>query len=322
MAFSPLVPRRSLTQRWARTARHYSLPYALVAPAFLFMLAVHLVPMAQGIYMSFLQLNQRTLKQFMGAPFVGLDNYRTLLFDAGNPVRAGLGFAVRNTLIYTAAVTAGVMVFGLAVALLLNRQFRGRGLARTLLLLPWVVPSYVVGVLWGFMWQHESGVINRLLVDGLGILAEKPFWLIGPNAIWAITIPTIWRSWPFVMVVLLSGLQTVDDEWYEAAAIDGANGWQKLWHVTLPVLRPIIAVQLLFQLLWNVYSYNIVATMYGNGAGYPGEWGDLMMTAITRQSFQMWQFGMGAAAAVMLMVLMLGVVWIWYRVYREELTVK
>ncbi|WP_375103741.1 carbohydrate ABC transporter permease [Paenibacillus sp. RS8] len=292
-----------------------------MVPTIIFMLLVHLLPMVQGFWMSFLKLNQFTLGKYLKAPFVGMDNYIGLLFNSDNPVRQGLNFAIRNTAIYAVIVTIGVMIMGLMMALLLNRDFPGRSIARTAMLLPWVVPSYVVGVLWGFMWQ-QNGIINYFLVDVLHLFDEKPFWLLGPNTIWAIIIPTIWRGWPFLMVIFLAGLQTIPEDIYEAATIDGAGKFRQFWNMTLPMLKPVIAVQLLFQIINNVYSYNIVSTMFGNGAGYPGEWGDLLMTALTRQSFGYWSFGSGSAASIMLMFAMLMVVGVWYRAFRSELNAQ
>ncbi|KEO81648.1 ABC transporter permease [Tumebacillus flagellatus] len=302
--------------------RGYGFAYWLILPSFLFMVVVHFIPMIQGIWMSFLNLNQFTLPKYLGAPAAGFQNYIDLLTNPDNPIRAGLGYAIRNTILYSIAVTIGVFVLGLGAAMLLNRKFKGRGIARTAMLLPWVVPSYVVGILWGFMWQRDNGIINHLLVDVLHLLPDKPFWLLGSNTILAIIIPTIWRNFPFMMVVFLSGLQTIPDELYEAAKIDGAGAVQRFFRITLPLLKPIIAVQLLFQVISNVYSYNIVAMMFGNGAGYPGQWGDLLMTALQRQTFGYWAFGSGAAASVLLMLVMLGVVAVWQRAFRSELNTE
>ncbi|WP_310829806.1 carbohydrate ABC transporter permease [Paenibacillus pedocola] len=306
---------------WRKRVRDNKFAYMLMVPTIIFMLLVHLLPMIQGFWMSFLKLNQFTLGKYLKAPFVGIDNYVGLLFNSDNPVRQGLNFAIRNTAIYAVIVTIGVMVMGLMMAMLLNRDFPGRSIARTAMLLPWVVPSYVVGVLWGFMWQ-QNGIINYFLVDVLHLYAEKPFWLLGPNTIWAIIIPTIWRGWPFLMVIFLAGLQTIPEDIYEAATIDGAGKFRQFWNMTLPMLKPVIAVQLLFQIINNVYSYNIVSTMFGNGAGYPGEWGDLLMTALTRQSFGYWSFGSGSAASIMLMFAMLMIVGVWYRAFRTELNTQ
>ncbi|HWI64887.1 MAG TPA: sugar ABC transporter permease [Symbiobacteriaceae bacterium] len=321
-AKAPVGPQLRRTGWLAGEWRKNGLAYLMVLPAFLFMLLVHVWPMLQGIYMSFLKLTQMTLRQFLHAPWVGLQNYKDVLFDTENPIRQGLMLAARNTGIYTVLVTIGVMTTAMIIALLLNRNFRGRSFVRTMMLMPWVVPSYVVGVLWGFMWHQDNGLVNKILVDWLHILSEKPFWLIGPNTMWAIVVPTIWRSWPYVMIIFLAGLQTIPDDLYEAADIDGASPLQKFFKITLPMLKPVIAIQLLFQIIYNVYSYNIVIMMFGNGAGYPGDWGDLFMTALTRNSFSRWLFGYGAAASTVLMLLMLVVVWLWYKVFKQELVIK
>jgi multiple sugar transport system permease protein len=283
------------------------------------MLAVNLTPMVQGLWMSLLKLNQFTLGQYLDAPFVGLENYRRILLDADNPLRAGLGHALRNTLLFTLVVSGASIALGLAVALLMNRPFPGRNLARTLLLLPWIVPSYVVGTLWGNMWQRDTGIVNVVLVDWLHLLDEKPYWLMGPNSFWAIVIPTVWRGWPVMMLIFLAALQAIPDDPYEAATVDGVSRWKQFLHITLPLLKPVIAIQLMFQIIDNVYSYNIVVMMFGNGAGFPGEWADLLMPLLTRQSFSYWLFGQGAAVSFVLMLLMLSFVALWLRAFRRSL---
>ena len=302
-----------------RRQRFDAFPYLLLLPAALLMLAVNLTPMVQGLWMSLLKLNQFTLAQYLDAPFVGLENYRRILLDADNPLRAGLAHALRNTLLFTLVVSSASIAIGLAVALLMNRPFRGRNVARTLLLLPWIVPSYVVGTLWGNMWQRDSGIVNVVLVDWLHLLDEKPYWLMGPNSFWAIVIPTVWRGWPVMMLIFLAALQAIPDDPYEAATVDGVSRWKQFLHITLPLLKPVIAIQLMFQIIDNVYSYNIVVMMFGNGAGFPGEWADLLMPLLTRQSFSYWLFGQGAAVSFVLMLLMLSFVALWLRAFRRSL---
>jgi multiple sugar transport system permease protein len=303
---------------WYRIKKH-RLAYALIAPTTLAMLMVHFIPTLQGIYMSFLDLTQYTLGRFLGAPFVGLENYAFIFSSRNNALVAGLANAARNTVIYTIFVNAGTLGIGMVTALLLNRHFRFRGLARTLLLLPWVVPTYVVGMLWGMMWLRDRGVINMILVDWFHLLDQKPFWLIGRNTIWAIIIPTIWRQLPFSTVMLLSGLQIIPDELHEAAAIDGASAWQRFRYITLPLLKPVVSIMLLWGVIFTVFGYNIVVMMFGNGGGFPGEWGDLLMPAIQRQSFGYWLFGLGAAASTLMMAGMMVFVWAWYRAFRASL---
>lgn len=295
--------------------------YALILPAVIAMIIVQLIPMAEGLFFSVLKLNQFTLKQFLDAPFAGFDNFNKVLFDPTSNMRSGFLEALRNTGIYGIICSVLVIAIGLAAAMVVNREFKFRGIARTLLLTPWVVPSYVVGMLWGFMLQQDTGIINRILVDWLHILPSKPFWLTGSNVLAAIIIPTIWRNVPLVMIMLLAGLQNISNDYYEAAEIDGASGIQKFFNITLPLLKPVIGIQMLFGMINYIYSYNIVSMMFGHGSGYPGKWGDLLMTNIQRNSFQTWNFGTGAAATIVVMICMLIIVGIWYRVFRDSLVV-
>lgn len=296
--------------------------YYFILPTLVGMFIVHILPMIQGFYMTFIDLNQYTLSKYLSAPFVWLKNYYELLFDPTSTIRIGLLQAVRNTVVYTIFVTGGTLILGMMVALMLNRSFRGRGIIRTLFLFPWIVPTYVTGLLWAFIWNRDIGIVNHILCDVLRILQDKPFWLIGPNTIWAIIIPTIWRYWPFTMLMFLAGLQTIPDELYESASIDGASAWQRFWYIIIPALKPVWAILILIGLISNVYSFNIVIMMFGHGAGFPGEWGDLLMTNIFRNSFQLWQYSKGAAASVVLMLCMVGLVLIWHKVFKEEIVAK
>jgi multiple sugar transport system permease protein len=193
---------------------------------------------------------------------------------------------------------------------------RGIRVVRTLMLTPWVVPSFVVASLWQFMWQSDTGIVNKVLVDYTHLLAHRPVWLIGDNAIWAIVIPSIWRALPFAMLIFLAGLQAVPDELHEAAAIDGANAWQRFRRITLPLMRPLIAIQLLFNVIYATYQYAIPVVMMGTN---PGPKADLLMTLIVRQSFSNNLFGFGSAASVLLMLAMLGWVGLWYIGFRRDL---
>lgn len=296
------------------------LAYCLIAPAIIAMVLIHFIPIVSGIIMSFLKLNQFTLKQFLKAPPAGLDNYKAVLFDPNSTIRSGFLDALRNTAVFGLICSVLVICIAMLLAVLLNRKFKFQGLARTLLMTPWVVPSFVVGMLWGFMWQQD-GIINRILVDILHLFPERPFWLTGPAVMIAIIIPTIWRQVPFVMLMLLAGLQQIPDEYYEAAKIDGANAWRSFRHVTLPLLKSVLSIQILNGIISYVYSFNIVAMMFGHGAGFPGKYGDLLMTNINRNSFQIWQFGTGAAATVIVMFCVMGLVAIWYRVFQNDLVV-
>jgi multiple sugar transport system permease protein len=314
---SPLAPRGP--RRSAGIARsRRRLAYALIAPAVFFMVFVHLLPTAGGFILSLKLLNTFTFAQLFDAPWTGLDNYRAILFDAGSPLRDGFFGAVQNTAFYTFWSVGLTLAGGLAVALLLNRPMRGQRIVRTLMLTPWIVPSFVVATLWGFMWQSDVGIVNKILVDYTGVLGERPIWLLGENSMWAIIIPSIWRGLPFAMLIFLAGLQAMPQELHEAAAIDGAGPLRRFRHITLPLIRPLIGVQLLFGVIYAAYQFAIPYIMLGSN---PGPDADLMMTLIYRQSFSNNLFGFGAAASTLLMLAMGVWVLIWYRAFKRDLEV-
>jgi multiple sugar transport system permease protein len=308
----PSLPRRPRRFAW----RRHRLAYGLIAPALVFMVLVHILPMVGGFILSFKKLNTFTFSRLFNAPWNGLQNYRSILFDSENPLHSGFFQAVGNTLQYTVLVVGGTLIGGLAVALLLNRQMRGIKIVRTLMLAPWVVPSFVVAVLWGFMWQSDTGIINKILVDYTHVLGHRPIWLIGGNTMWAIVIPSIWRGLPFAMLIFLAGLQAIPDELNEAAEIDGAGPWRRFRYITFPLIRPLIAVQLLFGVIYSAYQFAIPVVMLGSN---PGPDADLMMTLIVRQSFSNNLFGFGAAASTLVMLAMLIWVFIWWAAFRRDM---
>ena len=307
----PVAPKKARSA--ARGRERFA--YWLIAPALTFMVLVHLIPTAAGSFLSLLDLNTFTFQQLFGAPWAGLSNYDAILFDSANPLHSGFTNAASNTLCYTVVVVAGTLSGGLGIALLLNRTFPGQRVVRTLMLTPWVVPSFVVAVLWEFMWQRDAGIVNKVLVDYTGILSERPTWLLGDNTMWAIIVPSIWRGIPFAMLIFLAGLQAIPRELHEAAALDGAGPWRRFRFITLPLLRPLIAIQLLFGVIYSAYQFTIPFVMLGSN---PGPSADLMMTLIMRQSFSNNLFGYGAAVSTLLMLAMLVWVGIWYATFRRD----
>jgi multiple sugar transport system permease protein len=280
------------------------------------MVLVHFVPSAGGLFLSFKNLNTYTFSQLFGAPWAGLDNYRRLLFDDANPLHNGFVQALRNTVVYTVVSVAGTLGGGLGVALLLNRPFPGQRFVRTLMLAPWVVPSFVAATLWQFMWQRDAGLVNQILVDWTHLLGERPTWLLGGNTMWAIVIPTVWRGLPFAMLIFLAGLQAVPADLHEAAAMDGAGPVRRFWHVTFPLIRPLLAIQLLFGVVYNAYQYTIPVVMLGSN---PGADADLLMTLVVRQSFASNLVGFGSAVSTLMTLAMLVWVGVWYLSFRRDL---
>ena len=290
--------------------------YWLIAPAVAFMVLVHLIPTAAGMYLSLLNLNTFTFQQLFGAPWAGLDNYDSILFDSANPLHSGFTNAASNTAFYTVWTVGLTLVLGLAIALLLNRSFPGNRVVRTLMLTPWVVPSFVVASLWQFMWQRDAGIINKLLVDYMGFVDERPTWLLGENTHVGDHHPERLARDP-VRHADLHRRPSGDPAGAARGRGDRRRGpWQRFRHITLPLLRPLIAIQLLFGVIYSAYQFAIPYIMLGSN---PGPYADLLMTLIIRQSFSNNLFGYGAAVSTLLMAAMFIWVAIWYRAFRRDL---
>jgi multiple sugar transport system permease protein len=312
----PAAGREAVRPRRFARWRRDRFAYALIAPAVVFMVLIHLLPTAGGVVLSLKNLNTFTFRKLFGAPWVGFDNFHKILFDDSNPLHSGFLTAAGNTAVYAATTVTGILVGGMGLALLMHRDFPGQRIVRTLMLTPWVVPSFVVAILWQFMWQSDVGIVNKILVDDLGIVHDRPVWLLGPNSMWAMVIPTIWRGLPFCMLIFLAGLQSIPQELHEAAAIDGAGPVRRFVSITLPLLRPLIAVQLLIQVIYAAYQFTIPWIMFGSN---PGKDADLVMTLIVRESFSNSLFGFGAAASVLVMFAMALWVVIWLAAFRRDL---
>jgi trehalose/maltose transport system permease protein len=217
--------------------------YYMVLPALLIIMIVAFFPVVYSIVLS---LTQSTI-QGLG-PFVGVDNYVSMFQNAD--FMTGLW----NTVIFTVVSVAMEFVLGLGIALAINRAFRGRGLVRAAVLVPWAFPTVISAVMWRLMFQDQVGVINYV-ANALGIisqpiLSDETLLLIGAIGV------DVWKTTPFVALLLLAGLQTIPGEVYEAAKVDGANVMQRFFSITLPLLKPAILVAVLFRTLdaYRVYD--------------------------------------------------------------------
>jgi len=306
-----------------RRVRRYRIAYLFIAPAVLVMLLVHIIPAAQAIYLSLTDLNNKTYLLYLRAPFIGLEHYLRIfrgMLGGKDALITNIGQAVVNSFWFSFWLIIGTLFFGLILALLLNREFRGRGIARTLVLLPWVVPSFVVGIIWQFIWAQRGGLANRVLM-ALHLVEKPVSWLLLQNARTALIIPAIWRGLPFTTVLLLSALQTVPVELYEAAAIDGANAWQRFRRITLPYLTPMILISTMFNIIFNFFGfgpYNIAVSLFSSDK--LGRYVDLLSIAIVHQTFSNQLYGFGAAASTLIMIATLVFVGIWYRAFSKKLT--
>ncbi|GAA4529621.1 sugar ABC transporter permease [Brachybacterium paraconglomeratum] len=299
-----------------RRPRHHLFPYLIIAPAMLLELLIHIVPMATGFWMSFIELTKFFIRRWTEAPFAGLENYQ-IAVDLNTPVGQELLNSFLVTLAFTALVVGISWGLGMAAAVALQRPFRGRGVFRTLFLIPYALPLYAAVITWNFMLQRDTGAVNHLLVDQLGLMDQAPFWLIGDNAFISVVVVAIWRMWPFAFLMFMAGLQSVPGELYEASAMDGASPLRQWRSVTLPMLGPVNQTLLLVMFLWVFNDFNTPYVLFGT-AQPPA--GDLISFHIYNASFLSWDFGVGSAMSVLLLLFLLAVslVYLYFTQWKKE----
>jgi multiple sugar transport system permease protein len=293
------------TQRRKRSARRLGgwwLPFALIAPAVLLELLIHVAPMAVGIWMSFVKLTQLYIANWSAAPFLGFGNYSVAL-DLNGAQGASLVQSFLTTCIFTIAVVGISWIFGMAAAVALQKSFWGRGLLRTLFLIPYAVPMYAGIIAWKFMFQQQTGAVNQIL-GSLHLIdsAHKPFWLIGSNALVSVIVVAIWKMWPFAFLMLMAGLQSIPSDLYEASALDGAKPFRQWRSITLPGLGGVNRVLLLVMFLWTFNDFNTPFILFG---GNEPPSGDLISIHIYNTSFVNLNFGFGSAMSVLLLIFLL-----------------
>ncbi|RLP73681.1 sugar ABC transporter permease [Mycetocola tolaasinivorans] len=276
--------------RGARKTGERDRPLWMLAPGGILMVIVILVPLVLGLVISLMDLDQYTLRQWVSAPFIGISNYVEALTKSS--LIQSIGISVG----YSVLVTLVCLPIGVAAALATQNRFRGRGLVRSLFLVPYVLPTFVVGTVWRTMLQPD-GVGNAMLAN-FGI--DGGLWLNGPQSYWALVFVQIWASWPFIYLLVLSGLQSVDAEVHEASALDGAGWWTKLRYVILPYLKGPITLALIISFLHSVNNFTLPFVLFGIPA--PADVNVLpVLTYIT--GFQNFRFGLSAAMAVVSLIL-------------------
>jgi multiple sugar transport system permease protein len=296
-----------------RRPRREALPYLLLLPAVLLELLIHIIPMLFGVGISFLKLTQFYLSNWRQAPAAGFGNYRVALnFDLAEGKALLHSFIV--TLAFTLIVISLSWLFGMAAAVFTQRMFRGRGVIRTIFLIPYGLPVFASVITWGFMFQRDTGVVNHVLVDQLHLSTDRPFWLIGQNSFVSLVIVALWRTWPFAFLCLTAGMQSIPGELYEAAALDGAGVMAQIRRVTLPLLRPVNRVLVLVMFLWTFNDFTTPYTLFGKSAPRQA---DLISMHIYQNSFVTWNFGAGSAMSVLLLIFLLLMTGIYLSIVRR-----
>lgn len=287
-------------RRGKRSLGGGALPYLLLVPALLFELLVHVIPMITGIVISFLKLNQFYLRHWLDAPFAGLGNY-SLSLDLHSEIGVDLLRSMAITIAYSVVVVSFSWLFGIFGATLLQRSMRGRAALRTIFLIPYALPVFTSVIVWKFLLNQDSGLVNHVLAQtGLG--SGKHFWLLGDSAFFSMAVVGVWRLWPFALLTLMAGMQSIPTDLYEAAEVDGANRWQQFRKLTVPMLRPVNQVLVLVLFLWTFNDFNVPYTLF---AGSTPASADLISVHIRQSSFITWNFGLGSAMSVLLLLFLL-----------------
>ncbi len=278
MSTLPITRRR---QNWT--------PYLWVLPAVLLYAIFKLAPMVAGIYLALLQWDG-----IEPAKFVGLRNFQRMLEDEA------ILLALGNNVQYALGTVVGKIVLSLFLALLLNQSLRGRSFYRTALFLPVVMSFVVVGILWAWLYNAQFGLVNSLM-QRLGLDALILDWLGDPKvALWSLVAVDVWKWYGFHMVIFLAGLQTIPVELYEAARIDGANRWRQFLHITLPLLQPVMLVNVTLSLMGGFGVFDIPYVMTEGG---PANSTLVMALHIYIQGFKFYKFGYAAALSYVLLTL-------------------
>jgi multiple sugar transport system permease protein len=278
--------------------------YSYLVPAVLCMLATVVVPIGLAIKMS---LYNDVLYKPQDYHFIGLGNYVRLVED---PV---FWLTLWNSVVWVFGSVVLQFVAGFGAALLLHRTFRGRALVRTLTLLPWIIPGVVVGLIWEWLYQPNYGVINDLLLKA-GWMHDRVAWLSSPDlAMGAVVVTNVWRGIPFFAIMLLAGLQAIPDELYEAAQVDGAGVLSRFYHITLPLLRPIIVVATATRIIWTFNYADLIFVMTGGG---PANATQITSTYTLMQAYSNLDFGYAGALSVVLLLVMLAFTAAYLRITR------
>jgi multiple sugar transport system permease protein len=287
--------RRRLFERYrSKSARSEAFFAAvLLLPAVAILALVIFYPLVQALLLS---LKEATLLSATVAPFTGLDNFEQLLGDEV------FWTAVKNTFVLTTTSIAGSLVLGMSLALVLNEKVPLRNFFRGIALIPWVVPGVVVALLTLYMFNSQVGVIDYVLVQ-LGVTERSVDWFGSTkNALWAIILANIWNQSPFYMLMILAGLQTVPEDEYDAAKVDGANVLQRFRYVTVPNIRGVLAIVIALQVIWNFNNFDLI---WATTEGGPVNATTTLTVHVYRMAFKSLDLGYAAAIGVVMLVALL-----------------
>lgn len=267
-----------------------------VGPTILILLAVVFYPFIYNLIISFSNMNLRHIKDW---ELIGLVQYVKVFTDPTEPTFFNVFL---KTIIWTFTNVFFHVVIGVFLALLLNQHIRGKSVYRTLLILPWAIPQYIVALTWRGMFNYEYGSINLIITKYLSLPAVE--WLKSPTeAFLACILTNIWLGFPFMMVVALGALQSIPHELYEAADIDGASWFQKLKNITLPLIRPVMIPAITLGIVWTFNNLNII-WLVSNG-GEPSDQTHILISFVYKAAFNLYRYGYAAALSFVIFLILL-----------------
>ncbi|WP_455820699.1 carbohydrate ABC transporter permease [Pseudomonas cerasi] len=293
---SGTVAKRSYQWRRSRIA------WLLVAPSLLLLAAVAGWPLFRTLFYSFTDAMLDSPDEYR---FVGLSNYFD--FAAGGHHYGVLAdplwwMAVGNTLRFSVMSVSLELVLGMLLALLMNEKFRGQGLVRTAILVPWAIPTIVSARMWSWMFHDQYGVVNDLLLK-MGVINTPLAWVADPMlSMWAVVIVDVWKTTPFMALMLLAALQLIPRDLYEAARIDGANAWQRFRRITLPLIMPAMIVALIFRVMDALRVFDLIYILTSNSEA------TVSVSGYARDQLVSYQeMGAGSAASVLVFMMVAGI---------------
>jgi multiple sugar transport system permease protein len=298
------VPAPSLLTERGIKLSNAQFGFLLALPALALFGAIILYPLLNSMWMGFLDKSL----VYPGEEFVGLRNIERFL-------RRDFAEILSTTLVFTIGATLLPFVIGFGLALLLNAPIRGRALMRGIFLLPWLVPSVIVSFLWMWIFNANYGVLNGAM-RSMGIISENINFLGDKHfAMWAVILAKTWNTFPWIAVMVLAALQTLPNELYEAAAIDGANRLQRFWNITVTQLRGVITTVLLLSFIWNFQHFE---TIYVMTTGGPAGATTTFSVAVYQMAFQEYDLGKAGAIGLVWMALLSVIVLVYLRFGVQE----
>lgn len=281
--------------------RHWA--YLLIAPSLILVGAVVVYPVLDGIALSFREY--RLNRPALGTPWIGLEHYRDLTQD---PI---IRTALRNTVIWVTIGSISQFVLGMIAALALHRSLRGMGIARVLVLIPWLLPSVVSANMWKLMLDARLGVVNDLLIR-LNILDSPRAWFTSPDwALYEVLAVELWKNFPFFTLFLMAGLHAIPHELYDAASVDGSGVWQRFRGITVPLLLPVIVAAVILRVIGLFNSPDVLLILTGGG---PGNATQTISLYGFQTAYLKFDFGYAAAISVLALCCLMAFTIVYVRV--------